>query len=176
MNKKDKTISCRVSTDFKEVIDTILNEISNEFYDEPRKNYRYAFEFLTDNYMDNPNFTDIILEMKLTHQIKQLNEEKEYLEYKIAKREKELQEVRERIRNTAEEENPQETGYISPISENLQRATKLLKDNCKQREIEYYESIPHEMFQAISNSCKVKKTTLIRIAKQEFPSAKLDEN
>lgn len=86
MNKKDKTISCRVSTDFKELIDTILNEISNEFYDEPRKNYRYAFEFLTDNYMDNPNFTDIILEMKLTHQIKQLNDEKEYLEYKIDKR------------------------------------------------------------------------------------------
>lgn len=39
MNKKDKTISCRVSTDFKELIDTILNEISNEFYDEPRKNF-----------------------------------------------------------------------------------------------------------------------------------------
>lgn len=165
MNKKDKIITCRVSTDFKELIDTILNEVNNEFYDEPRKNYRYAFEFLKDNYMDNPNFTDIILERELTHQIKQLNEDKEYLEYKIAKKEKELQEVKERIQTQPEENN--EEVYISP---KLQKAIELLKDNCNQRKIEYYENIPHEMFKAVSNSFKVKKTDLIRLAKQEFPN------
>lgn len=165
MNKKDKIITCRVSTDFKELIDTILNEVNNEFYDEPRKNYRYAFEFLKDNYMDNPNFTDIILERELTHQIKQLNEDKEYLEYKIAKKEKELQEVKERIQTKPEENN--EGVYISP---KLQKAIELLKDNCNQRKIEYYENIPHEMFKAVSNSFKVKKTDLIRLAKQEFPN------
>lgn len=166
MNKKDKIITCRVSTEFKEIIDTILNELSNEFYDEPRKNYRYAFEFLKDNYMDNPNFTDIILERELTHQIKQLNEDKEYLEYKIAKKEKELQEVKERIQNPPEAENKEIT-YISP---KLQKAIELLKGNCNQREIEYYEDIPHELFKAAANSFKVKKTDLIRLAKQEFPN------
>lgn len=165
MNKKDKIITCRVSTDFKEIIDTILNEVNNEFYGEPRKNYRYAFEFLKDNYMDNPNFTDIILERELTHQIKQLNEDKEYLEYKIAKKEKELQEVKERIQTQPDENN--EEVYISP---KLQKAIELLKDNCNQRKIEYYENIPHEMFKAVSNSFKVKKTDLIRLAKQEFPN------
>lgn len=162
---KNKRISCRMDEELKESIDIILNELSNEFYDEPRKNYRYAFEFLKDSYMNNPNFNDVLKEIQLTHQLEQIKEEQEYLEYKRAKKEKELQEIRERIQNPQEVENKEI--YISP---KLQKAIKLLKDNCNQRKIEYYEDIPHEMFKAVSNSFKVKKTDLIRLAKQEFPN------
>lgn len=163
---KNKRVSCRMDEELKESVDIILNELSKEFYDEPRKNYRYAFEFLKDSYMNNPNFNDMLKEIQLTHQIEKISEEQEYLAYKRAKKEKELQEVRERIQNPPDAENKEIT-YISP---KLQKAIELLKDNCTQREIEYYEDIPHEMVTAVSNSFKVKKTDLIRLAKQEFPN------
>lgn len=164
---KDKVLACRVDKEFKELIDTILNEINNEFYDEPRKNYRYPYEFFKDNYMDNPNFTNTIKRIELKHQIEQIKEEREYLEYKLAKKEKELREIEKILNNEAEPEENNEEVYISP---KLRKAIELLKGNCNQREIEYYEDIPHELFKAVSNSFKVKKTDLIRLAKQEFPN------
>lgn len=159
---RNKTISCRVDADLKESIDTILNEINKEIINEPKKNYRYAFEFLKEYYINNPNYSDILLEVELRHKIKRLKEEKKLIDYQLDEAEKELKETIERINQPGT--NNQEV-LLTP---NLTKAMGILKNNCEQQNITEFRNIPQEMITAIANTCKVRKSDFITLAKKEF--------
>lgn len=159
---KTKYINCRVDEDFKECIDAILNEINKGLFNEPKKNYRYAFELLKDLYINNPNYYDVILEVELKQKLKKLTQERDYIDYQIAETQKELNAISERINQPVDHDREIN---LTPA---LEKAIGILKNNCNQKNISTYEDIPQEMITAIANTCKVRKDDLITLAKREF--------
>lgn len=159
MNDYETTISFRTTklkkTEIKEIIDIINN---NKDINEPKKNYKILQEFFLDNYKNDDYFKFKLEEIELKEQIKQLTEDKEYLEYKINKCNAKLKDL----------ENKLTTPERITLNPRLKKAFISFIETCKQYNINDLNLIPNELYTAKATTNGVKKTDLIRLVKNEL--------
>lgn len=165
--KENETITSFRSPEYrkaqtKEIIDLYNNEREPN---EPKKNYRLLQDWFIDSHKQDPKFFNKLEKIEIKEKLRELYDQKEFIDYQIKKYENKLNDIDTELNNNTLDDYTEPEEVLTP---KLERALDNLVGTCKQRGKEQYEQIPIEYFTGVSQQFKVSNRELARALKEKL--------